>query len=130
MQTMLSTATPHQTSARRSVTVRAMKSLMRMSKRPFNTNLREDANVRAAYVEPSPAVASAVLSGKHSSEPKHKSLAAVDVLQGLLIGLAKELIAQPEPAAQLLRRLCCRTRPTLACEVCIKFRKPRVLSEG
>ena len=33
MQTMVSTAKPHQTAARRCVTVRAMKSLMRMSKR-------------------------------------------------------------------------------------------------
>jgi hypothetical protein len=52
MQTMVSTATPHQTSARRWVTVRAMKSLMRMSKRPFNTNRREDANAAAANDEP------------------------------------------------------------------------------
>jgi hypothetical protein len=35
MQTMVSTATPHQTSARRCVTVRAMKSLMRMSSASF-----------------------------------------------------------------------------------------------
>jgi hypothetical protein len=47
MQTMVSTATPHQTSARRCVMVRAMKSLMRMSKPPFNTNRREDANAAA-----------------------------------------------------------------------------------
>jgi hypothetical protein len=48
MQTMISKATPHQTSARRWVTVRAIKSLMRMSKRSFNTNQREDANAVAA----------------------------------------------------------------------------------
>ena len=48
MHTIVNTATPHQTSARRCVTVRAMKSLMRMSKRPFNTNLREHANAAAA----------------------------------------------------------------------------------
>jgi hypothetical protein len=48
MQTIVSAATPHQTSARRCVTVRAMKSLMRMSKLPFNTNRRKDANAAAA----------------------------------------------------------------------------------
>ena len=48
MQTMVSTATPHQTSARRCVMVRAMKSLIRMSKPQFNTNPREDANTATA----------------------------------------------------------------------------------
>jgi hypothetical protein len=38
--------TQDQTKARRCVIVRAMKSLMRMSKPPFNTNRREHANVR------------------------------------------------------------------------------------
>ena len=52
MQTMISTATPHQTKARRCVTVRAMKSLMRMNKRPLNTNPREDANAVAGIVDP------------------------------------------------------------------------------
>ena len=52
MQTMVSTATPHQTSARRCVMVRAMKSLMRMSERQFNTNPREDANAAAASGDP------------------------------------------------------------------------------
>ena len=44
MQTRVSTATPHQTSARRCVTIRAMTSLVRMSKSAFNTNRRKDAN--------------------------------------------------------------------------------------
>jgi type IV secretory pathway TrbF-like protein len=48
MQTMIRKATPHQTSARRCVMVRAMKSLMRMSKPPFNTKWSEDANAAAA----------------------------------------------------------------------------------
>jgi hypothetical protein len=49
MQSMISTATLHQTSARRCVMVRAMKSLMRMGKGAFNTNPREDANAGAEY---------------------------------------------------------------------------------
>jgi hypothetical protein len=68
-----------------------MKSLMRMSKPPFNTNRREDANA-AAGIAADP-VASAVLSGKPDSKPKQKSLAAADVSQRLLIRSAKELIA-------------------------------------
>ena len=51
MQTSVSAATPPQTSARRCVMVRAMKSLMRMSEPPFNTNRREDANA-AAGIDP------------------------------------------------------------------------------
>jgi len=68
-----------------------MKSLMRMSKQPFNTNRREDANA-AAGITTDP-VASAVLSGKPDSKPKQKGLAAADVSQRLLIRSAKELIA-------------------------------------
>jgi len=48
MQAIVTTATPAQTSARRCVIVRAMKSLMRMSKPPFNTNQHEHANVATA----------------------------------------------------------------------------------
>jgi hypothetical protein len=44
---MVNAATPHQTSARRCVMVRAMKSLMRMGKPSFNTNRREHANAAA-----------------------------------------------------------------------------------
>ena len=51
---MASAVTPHQTNARRCVMVRAMKSLVRMSKRPLNTNLREDANAVAGIVDPGP----------------------------------------------------------------------------
>jgi len=50
------------------------------------------------------AVASAVLSGKRGSKAEQKSLAAADVSQRLLIWRAKELIAQPDPSAQLWRR--------------------------
>ena len=46
MQAIVTTATPDQTSVRRCVIVRAIKSLVRMSKPPFNTNQREHANVR------------------------------------------------------------------------------------
>jgi len=46
MQAIVTTATPDQTSVRRCVIVRAMKSLMRMGKPPFNTNYDEHANVR------------------------------------------------------------------------------------
>src|SRR6187551_94080 len=60
---------------------------------------------------------------------EQKSLAAADVSQRLLIWRAEELIAQPEPATQLWRRVCCRPRPTLVCEVCVECRKPRILSE-
>jgi hypothetical protein len=52
MQTSVSAATPPQTTARRCVMVRAMKSLMRMSKRPLNTNPHEDANAAAASGDP------------------------------------------------------------------------------
>jgi hypothetical protein len=38
--------TPDQTTARRCVIVRAMKSLMRMNKPPFNTNQCKHANAR------------------------------------------------------------------------------------
>ena len=48
MHTIVTVATPDQTRARRCVIVRAMKSLMRMSKPSFNTNRREDANARAS----------------------------------------------------------------------------------
>jgi len=48
---MVRIATPHQTNARRCVTVRAIKSLIRMSEPPFNTNRREDANA-AAVIDP------------------------------------------------------------------------------
>jgi hypothetical protein len=68
-----------------------MKSLMRMSEPPFNTNRREDANA-AAEIAADP-VASAVLSGKPGSKAEQKSLAAADVSQRLLIRRAKELIA-------------------------------------
>jgi hypothetical protein len=64
------------------------------------------------------------------SEPEQKRLVAADISQRLLIRRAKELIAQPKPAAELLRRLYYGTRPTLACEVRIEFRKRRVLSKG
>jgi len=75
-------------------------------------------------------VASAVVNGQPGSKPELKPLAAADVSQRLLIRRAKELIAQTEPAAQLLRRLCCRTRPMLVGEACIEFPKRRILSEG
>lgn len=75
-------------------------------------------------------VASAVLSEKPSSEPKYKSLAAVDVSQRLLIRRAKKLIAQRKPAAQLRRCLCRGARPMLARKACAEFRKLRVLSKG
>jgi hypothetical protein len=68
-----------------------MKSLMRMSKPPFNTNRREDANA-ATGIAADP-VASPVLSGKPDSKAEQKSLAAGDVSQRLLISRAKELIA-------------------------------------
>ena len=44
MQPIVNTATPHQTSARRCVTILAMESLMGMSKPPFNTNRHEHSN--------------------------------------------------------------------------------------
>src|SRR5215468_5821263 len=78
---------------------------------------------------PSPVVASAVLS-KKESKPELKRLATADISQRLLVRPAKELIAQPEPAAQLLRGLCCRTRPMLPREACVEFRKRGVLSKG
>ena len=46
MHAIVIITTPDQTKPRRCVIVRAMKSLMRMSKPPFNTNRREHANVR------------------------------------------------------------------------------------
>ena len=76
---------------------------------------------------PPPAVASAVLSKRVDSEAEQKGLAAADVSQRLLIRRAKELIAQPEPATQLLRRLCHGTKPILACEVCMEFGKVPIL---
>ena len=116
MQTMVSAATPHQTSARRCVMVRAMKSLMRMSKRTIQheSASRCNAQPRDAISEAHAAnalqyrrlmtvgrlcetlfqsVASAVLSGKPGSKAEQKSLAAADVSQRLLIRRAKELIA-------------------------------------
>src|SRR5438876_8281062 len=75
-------------------------------------------------------VASAALSGKPDSKAEQESLAAGDVSQRLLVRRAKELIAQAEPAAQLWWHVCCRTRPTLVREVCVEFRKARILSEG
>jgi hypothetical protein len=68
-----------------------MKSLMRMSKQPFNTNRREDANAAAGIA--AERAASAVLSGKPYSELEQKSIAAADISQRLLIRRAKELIA-------------------------------------
>src|SRR5438874_12007310 len=61
------------------------------------------------------------------SKTEQKSLAAAVVSQRLLIRRAKELIAQPEPATQLLRRLCHSTEPMLTCEVCMEFGKGRIL---
>jgi len=46
-------------------------------------------------------VAYAVLSGTLGSKPEEKRLAVAGVPQRFLIRRAKELIAQPEPAAQL-----------------------------
>src|SRR5439155_22303861 len=145
---------PHQTSARRCVMVRAMKSLMRMScasvlqpRRLYNAWLATCQPERAECSR-SPLASCASANGwsaspkgerEHSarsrrhaagltlSKAEQKSLAAADVSQRLLIRRAKELIAQPEPATQLLRRLCHRTEPMLTCEVCMKFGKGRIL---
>ena len=57
--------------------------------------------LRTAHTTGRNAVASTELSGELDSEPEQKSLAAADVSQRLLIRCTKELIAQPEPAAQL-----------------------------
>src|SRR5438445_6525603 len=48
MQTVASAATPHQTSPRRCVTTRAMKSLIRMSEPRMNTNRHQVANPASA----------------------------------------------------------------------------------
>jgi hypothetical protein len=63
-------------------------------------------------------------------EPELKGVAVAGVSQRALVGRAKKLIAQAEPAAELRRRLCCRSRPTLACEICVELRKLAVLSQG
>src|SRR5215471_1383201 len=70
------------------------------------------------------------VSSGRESEPEQKRLAAAGVSQRLLIRRAQKLIAQPEPAAQLCWRLCGRSRPTLACEVCTEFSKRCILSKG
>src|SRR5262249_5134370 len=77
MHAMLSNVTPDQSTARRCVMIRAIKSLVHMSKPPFNTNRREDANVaggsrksgclsllRDALRQPCNTAASAVLDGE------------------------------------------------------------------
>jgi mannose/cellobiose epimerase-like protein (N-acyl-D-glucosamine 2-epimerase family) len=72
MQAMVNKATPHHTSARRWVMVRAMKSLARMNEATLNTKRRQDANsvagscdnaLRRAHTTARDAVASALLSG-------------------------------------------------------------------
>ena len=52
MQAAVNAATPHHTSARRWVTVRAMKSLMRMNEPSLNTNRRQHANAVANVMLP------------------------------------------------------------------------------
>src|SRR5206468_11870517 len=61
MHAIVIITTPDQTSARRCVIVRAMKSLMRMSKPPFNTNRREHANAAAGSDREGREIASACL---------------------------------------------------------------------
>src|SRR5262249_52388724 len=63
------------------------------------------------------------------SKAEQKRLISVSVSQCFLVRCAKELIAQPEPAAQLRRRLCYRTRPMLPREGCVEFGKARILSQ-
>ena len=63
------------------------------------------------------------------SKPEQKRLVADGVSHHFLIGRSNELIAQPQPAAQLLRRFCYGTRPALTGERSFDFRKRSILSE-
>src|SRR5689334_6152258 len=74
--------------------------------------------------------ASTFVSRQADSESELEGVAVAGITQRPLMGRTKKLIAQPEPAAQLWRRLCCRPRPTLACEIGIELRKLAVLSQG
>ena len=120
MQTMVSAATPHQTSARRCVMVRAMESLMRMSSASVlqARGLYNGSSLHGLFLiggngahgvtrpttcgfggagSPLHAVLFAVSNVRPEdrccSKSKQKRFAAVDVSQCLLIRRAKELIA-------------------------------------
>src|ERR1700737_1716426 len=112
-QAAANAATPNQTSTRRRAMTRAIKSLIRIIELPqLPAHLKsENKSFRSRNMTHLMSILSATGRTRRGEG-------------------ANDLVAQFEPAAQLLRRALDRARPTATCERSVNFSKARVLSES